>query len=111
MQYETEGDIDVVGERHSDFHSSMYWRYWDLEEYAQTNNDRPFILIEYAHSMGNSTGNMSEYWDVINKYDILAGGFIWDWVDQGLLEHNEAGVPYWTYGGDYGPADVPSPVR
>ena len=108
VQYETEGNIEEVGERHSDFHSSMYWRYWDLEQYAQTNNDRPFVLIEYAHSMGNSTGNLSDYWDVINRYDILAGGFIWDWVDQGLLEHDENGTPYWTYGGDYGPADVPS---
>ena len=108
VQYETEGNIEEVGERHSDFHSSMYWRHWDLEEYAQTNNDRPFILIEYAHSMGNSTGNLSDYWEVINKHEILAGGFIWDWVDQGLLEQNEDGVPYWTYGGDYGPAGVPS---
>jgi len=108
VQYETEGNIDEVGERHSDFHSSMYWRYWDMQRYAQTHNDRPFVLIEYAHSMGNSTGNLKEYWDVINRYDILAGGFIWDWVDQGLLEHDEEGNPYWTYGGDYGPADVPS---
>ena len=108
VQYETEGNIEEVGERHSDFHSSMYWRHWDLEQYAQTHNDRPFVLIEYAHSMGNSTGNMQQYWDVINKHDILAGGFIWDWVDQGLLEHDEDGMPYWTYGGDYGPADVPS---
>jgi beta-galactosidase len=108
VQYETEGNIEEVGERHSDFHSSMYWRYWDMEEYAQTHNDRPFVLIEYAHSMGNSTGNLKEYWDVIDRYDILAGGFIWDWVDQGLLEHDEEGNPYWTYGGDYGPADVPS---
>lgn len=108
VQYETEGNIDEVGEQHSDFHSSMYWRYWDLEQYAQTTGDRPFVLIEYAHSMGNSTGNLAEYWDVINKYDVLAGGFIWDWVDQGLLEHDEKGTPYWTYGGDYGPAEVPS---
>ncbi len=108
VQYETEGNIEEVGERHSDFHSSMYWRYWDLEEYAQTHNDRPFVLIEYSHSMGNSTGNLQEYWDVINAYDIMAGGFIWDWVDQGLLEHDDEGVPYWTYGGDYGPPDVPS---
>ena len=108
VQYETEGNIEEVGERHSDFHSSMYWRHWDLEQYAETHNDRPFILIEYAHSMGNSTGNLSDYWDVINRYDILAGGFIWDWVDQGLLEHDENGAPYWTYGGDYGPPDVPS---
>jgi beta-galactosidase len=108
VQYETEGNIEEVGERHSDFHSSMYWRYWDMEQYAQTHNDRPFVLIEYAHSMGNSTGNLAEYWDVIEKYDIMAGGFIWDWVDQGLLEHDENGTPYWTYGGDYGPPDVPS---
>jgi beta-galactosidase len=108
VQYETEGDIKEVGERHSDFHSSMYWRYWDLEQYAQTHNDRPFVLIEYAHSMGNSTGNLSDYCDVIDRYDILSGGFIWDWVDQGLLERDENGVPYWTYGGDYGPPDVPS---
>jgi beta-galactosidase len=108
IQYETEGDIEEVGKRHSDFHSSMYWRYWDMEQYAQTHNDRPFVLIEYAHSMGNSTGNLVEYWEVIDRYDILAGGFIWDWVDQGLLEHDEQGRPFWTYGGDYGPRDVPS---
>lgn len=108
VQYETEGNIDEVGERHSDFHSSMYWRYWHMEEYAQIHNDRPFVLIEYSHSMGNSTGNLIDYWDVINRYDVLAGGFIWDWVDQGLLEHNADGVPYWTYGGDYGPVGVPS---
>jgi beta-galactosidase len=108
VQYETEGKIEEVGERHSDFHSSMYWRHWDLEQYAQTHNDRPFVLIEYSHAMGNSSGNMREYWDVINNHDILAGGFIWDWVDQGLLEHDESGTPYWTYGGDYGPEGVPS---
>jgi beta-galactosidase len=108
VQYETEGNIEDVGERHSDFHSSMYWRHWDLEQYAQTNNDRPFVLIEYSHAMGNSSGNLRNYWDVINKHDVLAGGFIWDWVDQGLIEHDENGAPYWTYGGDYGPADVPS---
>lgn len=108
VQYETEGDITQVGERHSDFHSSMYWRHWDLEEYAQTQNDRPFVLIEYAHSMGNSTGNLKEYWDVINQHNVLAGGFIWDWLDQGLAEQNHDGETYWTYGGDYGPATVPS---
>ena len=108
VQYETEGNIEEVGERHSDFFSSMYWRHWDLEQYAQTHNDRPFILIEYSHAMGNSSGNLREYWDVINNHDILAGGFIWDWVDQGLIEHDGDGTPYWTYGGDYGPRGVPS---
>ena len=108
VQYETEGNIEEVGERHSDFHSSMYWRHWDLEKYSEEPNDRPFVLIEYSHAMGNSSGNLPEYWEVINRYDNQAGGFIWDWVDQGLLEHTDDGVPYWTYGGDYGPPDVPS---
>jgi beta-galactosidase len=108
IQYETEGDIKVVGERHSDFHSSMYWRKWDLEKYAEEHGDRPFLLIEYSHAMGNSSGNLSDYWDVISRHDTLTGGFIWDWVDQGLLETADDGTPYWTYGGDYGPPDVPS---
>lgn len=108
VQYETEGDINLVGERHSDFHSSMYWRQWDLEKYAEEHGDRPFLLIEYSHAMGNSNGNLADYWRVIDAHDNLSGGFIWDWVDQGLLEHDGEGVPYWTYGGDYGPADVPS---
>ena len=108
VQYETEGDIKLVGERHSDFHSSMYWRHWDLEKYAEEYGDRPFLLIEYSHAMGNSNGNLKDYWDVIDKHDNLTGGFIWDWVDQGLLEKDSDGESYWTYGGDYGPEDVPS---
>lgn len=108
IQYETEGDIKDVGERHSDFHSSMYWRHWDLEKYAEEYGDRPFLLIEYSHAMGNSNGNLKDYWDVINSHDSLTGGFIWDWVDQGLLETDDEGRSYWTYGGDYGPEDVPS---
>ena len=91
VQYEGEGNLKQVGERHSDFHSSMYWRHRQLEQYTRTDNDRPFLLVEYAHSMGNSTGNLSDYWDVINRHDILSGGFIWDWVDQGLLEHDDKG--------------------
>jgi beta-galactosidase len=108
VQYETEGDIREVGERHSDFHSSMYWRKWDLEKYAEEHGDRPFLLIEYSHAMGNSNGNIADYWDVINAHDTITGAFIWDWVDQGLRETDENGTPYWTYGGDYGPVDVPS---
>jgi len=108
VQYEGEGKLKEVGERHSDFESHMYWRYWQLEEYSQTQNNRPLLLIEYAHSMGNSTGNLKEYWDVIRKHDIVAGAFIWDWVDQGLLERSRDGSSYWTYGGDYGPKGVAS---
>ncbi len=64
--------------------------------------DRPFIPSEYAHAMGNSTGNFQDYWDIIEKHDNLQGGFIWDWVDQSIWKTNEKGEKYYTYGGDYG---------
>jgi beta-galactosidase/beta-glucuronidase len=65
-------------------------------------NDRPFIMCEYAHSMGNSTGNLKEYWDAIENHYGLQGGFIWDWIDQGLTKVDENGTAYWGYGGDFG---------
>ena len=52
--------------------------------------------------MGNSVGNLQDYWDVIESYDVLQGGFIWDWVDQGILPKNENGENFWAYGGDLG---------
>ncbi len=94
--------------KHVDIYSPMYASISRIEDYAKRYSDRPLILCEYAHAMGNSTGNLQDYWDVIEKYDQLQGGFIWDWVDQGLAETDEDGVKYWTYGGDYGPEDVPS---
>ena len=64
---------------------------------------RPVIMCEYAHAMGNSTGNMDEYWDVIRSTDGLQGGFIWDWMDQGLvMKDAKLGEDYWAYGGDGG---------
>lgn len=66
------------------------------------NEDRPLIMCEYAHSMGNSTGNLKEYWEIIHKYKRLCGGFIWDWIDQGLKRRTEDGQEYWAYGGDFG---------
>ncbi|MDH2999488.1 beta-D-galactosidase [Chelonobacter oris] len=63
---------------------------------------RPLILCEYAHAMGNSLGNFSQYWQAFRQYPRLQGGFIWDWVDQGLTKHDEDGNPYWAYGGDFG---------
>jgi len=91
-----------------DIYSPMYPSIGYIERYAKTNPYRPLIMCEYAHSMGNSTGNFQDYWDVIEKYPALQGGFIWDWVDQGFAETDENGVKYWTYGGDYGPDNVPS---
>ena len=87
----------------------MYEPIEGLEAYAKDpRNDRPMIMVEYAHAMGNSTGNLQDYWDVIEKYPKLQGGFIWDWVDQGFLKTNENGEKYWTYGGDYGEYGTPS---
>ena len=70
--------------------------------------DKPLILCEYAHAMGNSVGNLQDYWDIIEKYPSLQGGHIWDWVDQGILAKNEAGEKYWAYGGDLAPKGTPS---
>jgi beta-galactosidase len=63
---------------------------------------RPLILCEYAHAMGNSLGSFNDYWQAFKDYPRLQGGFIWDWVDQGLSKVDENGVHYWAYGGDFG---------
>jgi beta-galactosidase len=73
-----------------------------FEWFGQRLLDRPFIPSEYAHSMGNSTGNFQDYWDVIDRYPQLQGGFIWDWVDQGIWKTGEDGVRFLAYGGDFG---------
>jgi len=109
VQYERAEHSTNAPQRHTDIWCPMYAGIGYLENYAKDeNNDRPLIMCEYAHAMGNSVGNLQDYWDVIEEYPILQGAFIWDWVDQGLLAKNEAGEEYWTYGGDYGPVDVPS---
>lgn len=93
----------------TDIFCPMYHTPVQIEAYANDPKaDRPLILCEYAHAMGNSLGNFQDYWDIIHKYPILQGGCIWDWVDQGLSEHTEEGKKYWTYGGDYGGAGTPS---
>lgn len=63
---------------------------------------RPIVMCEYAHSMGNSTGNLKEYWDLIHAKKNLMGGYIWDWIDQGIARTDEKGRKWWAYGGDYG---------
>lgn len=88
--------------RSVDVISVMYPTLEFLEWLAtELQDDRPVIMCEYAHSMGNSTGNLKEYWDVIRKHRRLCGGFIWDWVDQGLYKE-EKGVRFFAYGGDFG---------
>ena len=95
-------------EDNTDIFCPMYMRMERMEAYARSQPERPLIQCEYAHAMGNSVGNLQDYWDLIEQYDALQGGFIWDWVDQGLLVKNEAGEEYWAYGGDFGPDTVPS---
>ncbi len=92
----------------TDIVAPMYASIDQLEKYAQSHTDRPYVLCEYAHAMGNSVGNFKEYWDMIKKHKVLQGGFVWDWVDQGLIKVAEDGTEYWAYGGDFGPKDVPS---
>ncbi|MEM1407404.1 MAG: glycoside hydrolase family 2 TIM barrel-domain containing protein, partial [Bacteroidota bacterium] len=86
----------------TDIYAPMYERIHHMENYVQNKGDRPYILCEYAHAMGNSVGNLQDYWDVIEKHDVLQGGFIWDWVDQGLLSETNDGEAFFAYGGDLG---------
>lgn len=102
IQYEQAGH-----EWNTDIVCPMYAKPHHIEHYANTYTDRPLILCEYAHAMGNSMGNLKDYWEIIEKYPNLQGGFIWDWVDQGLVNENEKGN-FWAYGGDYGPPGTPS---
>ncbi len=97
VQYE-----GAIAYENTDIHAPMYMRIPEMIAYAENNPKRPLIQCEYAHAMGNSVGNLQDYWDVMEKYDVLQGGFIWDWVDQGLLAENEKGEEYWAYGGDLG---------
>jgi len=112
VQYERAEKITNTPQKHTDIWCPMYAGIEYLEHYAANAGkpgfERPLIMCEYAHSMGNSTGNLQDYWDVIEKHPILQGAFIWDWVDQGLLETNEEGEEYFAYGGDYGEVGCPS---
>jgi len=87
---------------HFDIIANMYPTVERMIELTQKNPDRPVIICEYAHAMGNSVGNLQEYWDAIEKYPRLQGAFIWDWVDQGLRQQTEDGVEWYAYGGDFG---------
>ena len=98
VQYEQAGHWGKT-----DIFCPMYMGYEDCEKYAKTDNPRPLIQCEYAHAMGNSIGGFKEYWDIIRKYPKYQGGFIWDFVDQGLRDKSPiTGKEIFTYGGDYG---------
>lgn len=103
IQYEQAGE-----DSNTDIVCPMYPKLDDLKNYALKNNARPYIMCEYAHAMGNSVGNLKDYWDVIEKHPQLQGGFIWDWQDQGILAKTETGEAYWKFGGDFGGPETPS---
>ncbi|MHC4740887.1 MAG: glycoside hydrolase family 2 TIM barrel-domain containing protein, partial [Planctomycetota bacterium] len=86
-----------------DMISRMYARIPEIIRLATDPvDDRPMVLCEYSHAMGNSVGNLKEYWDAIRSHRRLIGGFIWDWADQGLRKKTPEGKEFWAYGGDYG---------
>ncbi|HWT02498.1 MAG TPA: glycoside hydrolase family 2 TIM barrel-domain containing protein [Pyrinomonadaceae bacterium] len=88
---------------HSDVFNPMYTKPQELVSYWQQKGaGRPFYLVEYAHALGNSVGNLQEYWDVLESRPNFQGGFIWDWVDQTFRKKTADGREMWAYGGDYG---------
>lgn len=86
--------VDIIG--------PMYTPLEEVIEIGKQEGEHPFILCEYAHAMGNGPGGLKEYWDVFYKYKRLQGGFIWDWIDQGLTQYTEDGKEWYAYGGDFG---------
>jgi beta-galactosidase len=102
VQYEPAGKED-----YTDIYCPMYPKPEYLINHGKSDSDKPSIMIEYAHAMGNSVGNLQDYWDIIETYDNLQGGYIWDWVDQSLEYKDENGNPYLAYGHDYHP-DLPT---
>ncbi len=101
IHYEGDYNQEIV-----DVISYMYYSPQQLERKAKSNlrNEelRPIMLCEYAHSMGNSLGNFQKFMDVFEKYENCIGGFIWDFVDQGLRKTSDNGKEFWAYGGDFG---------
>tara|TARA_R110001592_G_scaffold163037_1_gene396742 strand:+ start:21431 stop:24544 length:3114 start_codon:yes stop_codon:yes gene_type:complete len=98
----------AMHEWNTDLFVPMYRTPDEIEAYARNDEyDKPLVLCEYAHAMGNSMGGFKEYWDLIEKYDKLQGGFIWDYVDQGIKTVKN-GREIFAYGGDFGPEGTPS---
>jgi beta-galactosidase len=98
VQFEQAGE-----DWNTDIVCPMYPRIQNMKRYAQDSaKKRPYIMCEYAHAMGNSSGNFQEYWDIIMSSRRMQGGFIWDWIDQGMLTTSTSGKPFYAYGGDLG---------
>ena len=103
----------ALGGAHTDIYCPMYPGVDYLKKWASKKNNKPMICCEYSHAMGNSNGNLMDWWDKIyndstNSYGQLQGGHIWDWIDQAFVKKDKNGKEYWAYGGDYGLEDYPS---
>jgi beta-galactosidase len=95
------------GHRVTDVVCPMYPELDQIVEWAETNtDDRPLIMCEYSHAMGNSNGSLAEHFAAFEQHDRLQGGFIWEWIDHGIRRLDERGRSYWAYGGDFG--DTPN---
>jgi beta-galactosidase len=95
--------IDNMNLAITDFIAPMYPSVNTCVEWVTMQEDpRPFIMCEYSHAMGNSNGNLKEYFEIFEKYHGLQGGFIWEWIDHGIKQVDENGTEYWAYGGDFG---------
>ncbi|MBE7169046.1 MAG: DUF4981 domain-containing protein [Williamsia sp.] len=98
VQFEQAGE-----DWNTDIVCPMYPGIGNMKRYAaDTSKKRPYIMCEYSHAMGNSNGNFDEYWDIIRSSPRMQGGFIWDWVDQGIKTQDANGKTFWAYGGDLG---------
>ncbi|WP_100616330.1 glycoside hydrolase family 2 TIM barrel-domain containing protein [Confluentibacter citreus] len=107
VHYErAEKETDIT-ERHTDIIGNMYASIdWITKSWVGSDAERPFIWCEYSHAMGNSSGNFKEYWDLVRGNRQIQGGFIWDWMDQGLTKYAEDGTKFWAYGGHFEPEGV-----
>ncbi len=93
---------------HTDIYCPMYPSPERVEKYLASNPKKPLIMCEYAHAMGNSLGGFKDYWDLVRKYPLFQGGFIWDFVDQSFIDISADGTAQFKYGGDYGGPELPS---
>ena len=107
IHYERAVDYQYFVDSHfTDIMCPMYASPKWCERYLQSNPERPLIQCEYAHAMGNSMGGFKEYWALTRQYAQYQGGFIWDFVDQGLARYEENGRVSFLYGGDYNDYDA-----
>lgn len=86
-----------------DIFSRMYPSLEEIQEYMDKKPDKPLLLIEYCHAMGNGPGDLEDYFQIIYEYDVLCGGFVWEWCDHAIYQGQAAnGKEKYLYGGDFG---------